>query len=142
MVKDQEKESYWEKNASSPPVYPQLGEVSFKSFLKKTGLGVVFSFVPAIIFTVLNDEDFLSTWGLATFLVAGLYFLLAGLRDTSRTSAKKSYKAYERRMKVTQNTSERFVFKLGLFQFGNVQEDIGAAICLLGIGAILLTFAG
>ena len=142
MVKDQEKESYWDENTSSPPVYPQLGEVSFKSFLKKTGLGVAFSFLPAIIFTLLNNENFLSTWGLATFLVSGLYFLLAGWRDTSRTSVKKSYKAYERRMKITQNTRDRFVYKIKLLQFGNVQEDIGAAICLLGIGAILLTFAG
>ncbi len=142
MVKDQDKQSYWDENSSSPPVYPQLGEVSFKSFLKKTGLGLVFSFVPAITFAFLNNEDFLSTWGLATFLVSGLYFLLAGWRDTSRTSVKKSYQAYERRMKITQSVGEKFVFKLRLLQFGNVQEDIGAAICLLGIGAFLITLAG
>ena len=63
---------------------------------------------------------------------------MGGWKDTSRTSAKKSYKAYENRIEALKDSSEKFSFKLKFFEFGNMQEDIGAALCLLGLGSLIL----
>ena len=138
---DLKEDDYWslhERRIYSPKVYPELGEFSFQSFLKKTFMGLVFSFLASIPFVVLGETDLSTTWGLATFVVSGIYFLMGGWKDTSRTSVKKSYKAYEDRMEVLRNSSEKFSFNLKFFEFGNMQEDIGAALCLLGLGSLIL----
>ena len=135
------KQDYWdevESRTSAANVYPYLGEVSLKGFLNKVVVGVFLALIPAIIFFIVSSGNFMYLWGIATMLVSGIYFLMAGYRDISRTSVKQSYKHYEKRIEITQNREEKFKFNLGILQFGNVQEDIGAAICLLAIGVFFL----
>ncbi|MHA2073644.1 MAG: hypothetical protein ACW97X_03420 [Candidatus Hodarchaeales archaeon] len=139
--KVKEKQDYWdevESRASTANVYPHLGDVSLKNFLNKVVMGVFLALIPAIIFFFLSSGNFMYLWGVATMLVSGFYFLMAGFRDMSRTSAKQSYKHYQKRVEITQNREERFKFNLGILQFGNVQEDIGTAICLLVIGVFFV----
>jgi len=137
--KNKNKQNFWDDgDTSSDLTYPQLGDVSFSSFLKKVTMGLGFSFLPAIIFSVFGNNDLFYTWGIATFIVSGIYFLAAGKKDLSHTSARKSYESYEKTKKYSKNSDQKFKFELGLFKFGSIQEDIGAAICLLGIGAIFL----
>jgi len=141
VTTDLKKDDYWslhEKRKYSPKVYPELGEFSFNSFLKKTFTGFIFSFLASIPIVVLSKAELSTTWGLATFVVSGIYFIMGGWKDTTRTSVKKSYKAYENRMEALKNSNEKFSFKIKFFEFGNMQEDIGAALCLLGLGSILL----
>ncbi|MFW9854775.1 MAG: hypothetical protein ACFFFG_06925 [Candidatus Thorarchaeota archaeon] len=144
-VKSIKKTSYWDppKVNSADVVYPYFVPTSLKSFGVKIASGVIFSFISALVFYMVNvflnaNLDFFRIWGIAMFLVAGIFFIMAGWGDWSRTSARKSYKSFEARKRYTQNPDERFKFDLGLLQFGNMKEDIGAAICLLGIAALML----
>ncbi|MHA2092501.1 MAG: hypothetical protein ACW98K_16765 [Candidatus Kariarchaeaceae archaeon] len=142
--RSEEKRDYWdrlEKESISPPRYPQVGESKFTSFLGKIGLGLAFSFIPAFIFVLLNRGNLFYSWGITLLLISGIFFVIAAWRDLSRTSVRKSYKKYRERIELTQEHEDEFQFSLGFLQFGQTLEDIGAAICLLSIGAIMLTMA-
>jgi hypothetical protein len=147
--KKQEKSSvkkdidYWDRleKDSISPRYPEVGESKFTSFLGKIGLGLVFSFVPAFMFVLLNRENLFYSWGITLLFVSGIFFVIAAWRDLSRTSVRKSYKKYKERLELTQEHEDKFQFSLGFLQFGQTLEDIGAAICLLSIGAMMLTMA-
>ena len=138
-----EKSNYWDdierKKEISSQVYPHLGEVSFTAFLSKIVTGLFLSFIPALIFYILSGGNLFYTWGISAMFVSGLYFVVAGWRDMSRTSARKSYKIYRERAELTKDTDLKFKFNLGFLQFGKVQEDLGAAICLFAIGTLILT---
>jgi Na+/melibiose symporter-like transporter len=123
------------------PRYPQVGESKFTSFLGKIGLGLAFSFIPAFMFALLNRENLFYSWGITLLMVSGIFFVIAAWKDLSRTSVRKSYKKYRERLELTQKHEDKFQFSLGFLQFGQTIEDIGAAICLLSIGAMMLTMA-
>lgn len=129
---------YWDSETNtSLTTYPQLGQASFAGFLGKLGMGLLLSFIPSVIFFLLFDYDFRGVWGTAILFISGIYFLIAGCSDLSKTSARKSYERYMKKIEVTQARDERFKFDLGLFQFGTFQEDIGAAISLLAIAVLI-----
>lgn len=129
---------YWDSETNtSLTTYPQLGQASFAGFLGKLGMGLLLSFIPSLIFFISFDNDFYGVWGTAILIISGIYFLAAGWSDLSKTSARKSHERYMKKIEVTQARDERFKFDLGLFQFGTLQEDIGAAISLLAIAVLI-----
>lgn len=122
-------------------IYPQIGQPSFFSFLKKIGMGLFFSFLPSITYYMISQTNLFHTWGIATLLVSGI-FLLAGVwTDLSKTSAKKSYKRYEERKELMRDTNAKYKFELGLLQFGSSWEYFGAGICLFAIATIFFRIA-
>ncbi|MHA1975372.1 MAG: hypothetical protein ACW98F_11170 [Candidatus Hodarchaeales archaeon] len=139
----EKKTDYWDRleNESLTPRYPQVGESKFTSFLGKIGMGLAFSFIPAFMFALINEENLFYSWGITLLMVSGIYFVIAAWKDLSRTSVRKSYKNYRERLELTQKHEDKFQFSLGFLQFGQTLEDIGAAICLLSIGAMMLSIA-
>ncbi len=136
------KSDYWDSETdTTPTTYPQLGQATFVGFLGKLGMGLLFSFIPSVIFSLISGDDFFRAWGVAILIMSGIYFLAAGWIDLSKTSARKSLKKYMEKIELTQARDERFKFELGLFQFGKVQEDIGAAISLLAIAVLISSLA-
>jgi hypothetical protein len=138
------KKDFWtteEKKVKEFPVYPELGDVSVRSFIAKIFTGLFFSSLPSVFFTLGSPgSSFLYIWGVATMLVGGVFLLLGGCRDLSRTSARKSHSKYMERVERT-GEQESFKFELGLFNFGNTIEDVGAGVFIFVIGALLVTFA-
>ena len=132
------KANYWDSEPdASISTYPQLGQATFAGFLGKIAMGLLFSFIPALIFSMLFDYAISRVWSTAMLIISGIYFLAAGWSDLSKTSAKKSHERYLEKIEITQNRDEKFKFDLGVFQFGALQEDIGAAISLLAIAVIV-----
>ena len=104
-------------------------------------LGLLFSFIPSLVFFLVSGGDFYQTWGLATLLISGIYFLAGGCSDLSKTSARKSRKRHSEQFKFRQSKAEEYKFELSLFQFGKLHEDIDAAISLLAISVLISNLA-
>ncbi len=129
---------YWDSTTGTiSATYPQLGQATFRGYLEKIILGLVFSFIPAFVFFLVSGGNFYKIWGLATLLISGIYFLAGGCSDVSKTSARKSRKRHSEQFKFRQSKASEYKFELGLFQFGQLHEDIGAAISLLAISVLI-----
>jgi hypothetical protein len=133
--------NYWDRKTDTT-TYPQLEQPTFNGFMRKIGLGLFFSFLPSIAFSLISGEVLFKAWGVAILLVSGIYFLSGGCSDLSQTSARKSFKRYMDKVEHTRDGREGFKFELGMTQFGNSLEDIAAAISLLAIAFLISGLAG
>ena len=118
-------------------LYPQFDELSFASFLKKTGIGIFFSFLAAFTYTLISGNDLSRIWEISMLLTSGVYFLIGGCNDFSQTSAKKNLNAYLKSIEQSRQNPGTYKFKLGMFQFGKNAEYFAAAISLLAISVII-----
>ncbi len=118
-------------------IYPQFEKLSFSSFLKKTGIGIFFSFLAAFTYTLISGNDLSRIWGVSMLLTSGVYFLIGGCNDLSQTSAKKNLNVYLKSIKQPRRNPGTYKFKLGMFQFGENAEYFAAAISLLAISVLI-----
>jgi hypothetical protein len=118
-------------------VYPQLEQSSFIAFLKKIGVGLIFSYLPALAYVSVSEDDLSRIWGITLMVTAGVYLLIGGCSDLSQNSARKSHKRYMERIDRTGEREMKFKYELGFFQYGKNLENLGAAICLLSISILL-----
>ncbi|UCE14856.1 MAG: hypothetical protein JSV04_06650 [Candidatus Heimdallarchaeota archaeon] len=133
--------NYWETTPDTS-VYPKLEQPTFTGFIKKIGMGLILTFIPALVFTLITSGIFLETWGIAIFLVSGIYFVAGGCSDLSQTSAKKSFKRHMEETEHIKSSNRKYQFDLRFFQFGKGIEDVAAAISLLALGVLVSTLAG
>ncbi|MFW9904366.1 MAG: hypothetical protein ACFFFH_08550 [Candidatus Thorarchaeota archaeon] len=136
-----ERFKYWDRKPEVT-VYPQIENATFTGFVKKIVAGMTLTLFPAVIFAWFSGESVLKVWGIAIFLVSGIYFVVGGCSDLSQTSAKKSFQKHMDKIERTQNISEGFKFDLKTLKFGKIVEDIGAAISLLALAVLISTIAG
>ncbi|MFX0208749.1 MAG: hypothetical protein ACFFDT_22395, partial [Candidatus Hodarchaeota archaeon] len=90
---------YWDRKPDTitNTTYPQLEPAKFNGFLKKIGIGLLLSFLPSLVFSLISDEILFKTWGFAILIVSGIYFIVGGCNDLSQTSARKGFKRHMER---------------------------------------------
>ncbi len=131
-------QSHINKDAENKNIlYPQFDKLSFASFLKKTGIGIFFSFLAAFTYTLISGNDLSRIWGSSMLLTSGVYFLIGGCNDLSQTSAKKNLNVYLKSIEQSRKNPGTYKFKLGMFQFGKNAEYFAAAISLLAISFLI-----
>lgn len=118
-------------------IYPQLEQLSFSAFLRKIGVGLLFSFLPAYGYSLVSGSRFSAIWGISVMIVAGIYFLIGGCSDLSQTSARKSFNQYLATVDRTGRREKKFKYNVGFLQFGKNFEYIAAAICLFAISFLI-----
>ncbi len=118
-------------------IYPQLEPLSFSAFLRKIGLGLLYSFLAAYVYSLISGSRLPAAWGMSLLIVAGIYFLIGGCSDLTQTSAKKSLDQYLATIDRTGKREEKFKYNVSFFQFGKNYEYIAAAICLFAISFLI-----
>ncbi|UCG89913.1 MAG: hypothetical protein JSU57_05480 [Candidatus Heimdallarchaeota archaeon] len=123
-------------------IYPQLEPLSFSDFLRKIGMGLLLSFLPAFVYSLVSGSKLPAAWAISLLIVAGIYFLIGGCSDLTQTSAKKSLNQYLATVDRTGKRDEKFKYNVGFFQFGKNYEYIAAAICLFAISFLISSMSG
>lgn len=115
----------------------QFGQVDFLSFLQKIGMGMILSFIPALVYIMISGVNFYTVWGVTLLITSGIYFLIGGCSDFRESSARKSYERYRENIKKTGQRDEGFKYNVGMTQLGKNWENIAAAICLFTISIMV-----
>ena len=119
----------------------EFEQVEFLSFIQKIGMGIILSFIPAVVYVMISEVNLYTVWGVTLLITSGIYFLIGGCSDYRQTSARKAYERYRENIKKTGQRDEGFKYNVGMTQLGKNWENIAAAISLFTISVLVTNLA-